>query len=244
MMNRLAIARLPGGLSAPTAWLGALGLSCLSLACARTSEERVAAIGRLLEEARTFDAEDYAPQAFAKAEGLLAEARAELEVQRSKPWFRSSPRRSRELLEESEAAASLARAEAAAGVVRARREASQAVIAAHSALDRASEAYWRSPRGKDARVDLLRMRSDLDALLGDLTEAELALEHGDFLQAGRLAAAVRQRADTVGRTIHRATASRIPAPTSRIRVPASSVEAMAAPIDKTPNAALSRQRAS
>ena len=212
MMHRQTVAGLPSGLSAPTAWLGALGLSCLSLACAKTSEERVVAITRLLDEARSFHAEDYAPEALAQAEKLLAQARAELAAQQSKPWFLSSPRRSRELLHESEAAASLVRAEAAAGVVRARREAGRALTAAHAALDRASEAYWRSPRGKDARIDLLRMRSDLDHLLGDLTEAELALEQGDFLQAERLAAEVTDRAEVVGRTISRATAFRVDKP--------------------------------
>ena len=200
------------GLSAPTAWLGALGLSCLSLACARTSEERLSAITRLVEEARSFQAAVYAPEAFARAEDLLNEARSELAAQSERSWFRSSRRRSRQLLQESEAAASLVRAEAAAAVVRARRDAGLAVTGAHAALDRASEAYWRSPRGKDTRVDLLRMRSDLDLLLGDLTKAELALEEGDFLSANRLADEVEDRAQTVAVTIHQATAYRVDEP--------------------------------
>lgn len=209
MNPTLLMARLPSGLSAPTVWLGAIGLSCLSLACARTSEERVVAITRLLDEARTFEAEDYAPAALAEAEALLAQARDELALQDSKPWFLSTHRKFRRLLSECEEAASLVRAEAAAGVVRARRQAGRALSGAHAALDRASEAYWRSPRGKDAQVDLLRMRSDLDELLSELTVAELAIERGDFLDAARLAGAVENRAGEVARTIHRATAYRI-----------------------------------
>ncbi len=215
------MARLPAGLSVPTTWLGALGLSCLSLACTQTSDERLVAIGRLLDEARSFQAQEYAPEAFARAEELLSEARRELAAQKEKPWFMSRRRRARRLLHESEVAASLLRAEAAAAVVRARHDAARRLSGAHAAFDRASEAYWRTPRGKDTRADVLRMRSDLDSLLGDLTEAELALEQGEFLFASRRAADVEQRARAVARTIDWSTAfspgaadppSRAPAP--------------------------------
>ncbi|MEM7583014.1 MAG: hypothetical protein AAF560_06515 [Acidobacteriota bacterium] len=200
---------LPKGLSAPTAWLGALGLSCLSLACARTSEERIEAIARLLDEARSYHAEQYVPKDLAHAEALLARIQEEQAAQREKPWFLSSDRQVRTLLQEAETAASMVRAEAAAAVVRARSDASQAVTGAHAALDRASEAYWRSPRGKDTQSDVLRMRRDLDALLESLTEAELALEQGEFLLALELASRVQGEAGTVARTINRATAYRI-----------------------------------
>jgi len=201
--------KVPAGLSVSTAWLGALGLSCLSLACARTSEERTQAIARLLDEARSFQAEQYVPEAFARAENLLSLAETELATQRDKPWFLNRRRRARELLRESETAASLVCAEATAAVVRARQEAARELTAAHAALDQASEAYWRSPRGKDTRTDLERMRSDLDALLGRLNEAEVALEHGDFLIASRLASDVADRAGSVAETIDRATAYRV-----------------------------------
>ena len=209
MVSKRRLPRLPRGLSVNTTWLGALGLSCLSLACARTSEERVVAIARLLEEARSFQAEQYAPKALAQAEDLLHRTRTELAEQKERPWFLSRHRRARELLQESETAASLVRAEAAAAVVRIRQGAAKDLTDAHAALHRASEAYWRSPRGKDTRTDLLRMRSDLDALLRSLNEAELALEQGDYLVTSRLAADVERRAGTVARTIDRATAYRI-----------------------------------
>ncbi len=216
MLEQHAAMRLPTGLSIPTTWLGALGLSCLSLACTRTPDERVAAIGRLLDEARSFHAEEYVPDELVRAEGLLSEARGELAAQQDKPWFLSSRRRCRELIEESEVAASLVRAEAAVAGVRARHDAARHVSGAHAALDQASEAYWRTPRGKDTRADVLRMRSDLDALLGELTRAELALEQGKFLFASRRAAEVEQRAQAVARIIDRATAALETAPTTRL----------------------------
>ncbi len=212
MLEQHTTMRLPMGLSGPTTWLGALGLSCLSLACTRTTDERVAAIARLLDEAKSFRAEEYVPEAYVRAEGLLSEARSELAAQQDKPWFLSSRRRSRELIHESEVAASLVRAEAAVAVVRARHDAARHVSGAHAALDQASEAYWRAPRGKDTHAGVLRMRSDLDALLGQLTEAELALEQGEFLFASRQAEEVEQKAQTVARIIERATAFRPGAP--------------------------------
>lgn len=212
MVLQRSASEMPAGLSVPTAWLGALGLSCLSLACARTSDERAVAIARLLEEARSFRAEQYAPESFARAEGLLSQARAELAAQHDKTWFSSRGRRIRELLSQSEAAASLVRAEAAAAIVRARQEATRELILAHTALDRASESYWRSPRGTDTHSDLERMRSDLDDLLTRSNEAELALEKGDYLIAGRLAADVAGRAVSIAETIDRATAWRVSGP--------------------------------
>ncbi len=207
MLTRHPAMRLPMGLSVPTTWLGALGLSCLSLACTRTPDERVAAITRLLDEAGSFRAEEYAPEAFTRARSLLSETREELAAQQHRPWSLSSRRRARELLQESEVAASLLRAEVAAAVVRARHDATRRVGGAHAALDEASEAYWRAPRGGDTRADVLRMRADLDALLGDLTEAELALESGEFLFASHRAAEVEQRARRVAKTIDRANAT-------------------------------------
>ncbi len=218
MPNGSTRSGLPKGLSAPTAWLGALGLSCLSLACARTSEERVLAIARLLDEARSYHAEQYVPDAFARAEELLARTRAEQEAQRGRPWFLGTHRRARQLLMKAETAASMVRAEAAAAVVRARSDASQAVTGAHEALDRASEAYWRSPRGKDTWIEILKMRSDLDALLESLTEAELALEKGEFLLSLQLASEVRSEAGKVATAINRATAYRIDDP-ARVNKP-------------------------
>ena len=210
MMSRLRLVeRLPRGLSVSTTWLGALGLSCLSLACARTVDERVVAISRLLEEARAFQAEQYVPETFARAEDLLSRARLEITAQQERPWYLSSQRHARELLRESEAAASLLRAEAAAALVRVRQEATRELAGAHTALDRASEAYWRSPRGQDTRADQLRMRSDLDGLLRDLNKAEVALEQGELLAASRLASKVERRASEVAWTIERATAFRI-----------------------------------
>ncbi len=206
------MAGLPRGLSGSTAWLGALGLSCLSLACSQRPDERVVAVSRLLDEARSFRAQEYAPKAFARAEELLTEARREIATQQDKPWFLSRQRRARRLLRESEVAASLLRAEAAAAVVRARHDAVRHVSRAHAAFDRASEAYWRVPRGRDTRADVLRMRSDLDSLLGDLTEAELALEQGEFLFAGRQAADVERRAQAVAATIDQASAFRADQP--------------------------------
>ena len=213
MLKQHSVMRLPMGLSGPTTWLGALGLSCLSLACTRTPEERVAAIARLLDEAKSFRAEEYVPEAFVRAEDLLSETRNELATQQDRPWFLSNQRRARGLLQETEVAASLLRAEVAAAVVRARHDAARHVSGAHAALDQASEAYWRAPRGKDTRVDVLRMRSDLDALLTELTEAELAVEEGEFLFASNRAAEVEKRARTVARTIDQATAFRSPGAT-------------------------------
>lgn len=236
---RPTVSRAPAGLSGSTAWLGAVGLSCLSLACARTSEERTLAIARLLDEARSFQAEQYAPEAFARAERLLSRTRAELDAQRDKPWF-ASRRRTRQLLSESEAAAALVRAEAAAAVVRARQQATREVVVAHAAFDQASEAYWRSPRGKDTRADVERMRADLDALLRRLNEAEVALESGEFLLAGRLAGEVSQRAGAVAATIDRATAYRIRDPQARAFSPASGPDApyprSPAPVARLPRA--------
>jgi len=209
MVLKRSTAEIPGGLSVSTAWLGALGLSCLSLACARTSDERAVAIARLLDEARAFQAQQYAPESFARAEDLLSQARAELAAQRDRTWFSSRRRRLRELLSQSEAAASLLRAEATAAIVRARQEAARELLLAHAALDQASEAYWRSPRGKDTRSDLERMRADLDDLLRRSNEAELALDRGDYLIAGRLAADVAGRAAAIADTIDRATAWRV-----------------------------------
>ncbi len=159
-----------------------------------------------LAESRALQAELYAPESFAQAAQLVTAARSEMAQQRATTALLRRYGEARRLLEASEAAIETTRAEASAAVLEARRSATASLAEAHGAVDRVAQAFWRSPRGKDTRSDLLRMQADLSALRSALTEAEVAQEQGDYLSARARAEHVAREALLVERTIERAMA--------------------------------------
>ncbi len=184
--------------------LAVFWLCFLSLACGTVPDERLGVATRLLDEARGLQAESYVPDALRRAEELLAQAEAELAVQKERIAFLRNYHKARNLLDEAQAAARWVRMEAAAASVEAREEAHRAVAEARIAFERADRAFRGAPRGKDTLPDLERMASDLAALREALLEAEVRLAEGDFLAARKQGKDVSREAQLVAYTIERA----------------------------------------
>ncbi|MCP4663908.1 MAG: hypothetical protein GY856_51650 [bacterium] len=184
--------------------LAALWLCGLILACGTVPDERLVAATRLLDEARSLQAENYVPDALRRAEELLAQAEAELAAQKDRIAFLRTYHKARKLLDEAQAAARWVRMEAAAASVEARQAAHRAVAEARLAFERAGKAFRGAPRGKDTLIDLERMAADLAALREALTEAEVRLAEGDFLAARKQGKDVSREAQLVAYTIEQA----------------------------------------
>lgn len=178
-------------------------------ACAPPSAERIDAVRQQLEVARERQADRYLPEIFAATEERID--RLELEVEKlaaRKLWsWRPGPVRS--LLAAAEVEVAELKASTDRAVLAAQEKAEAALEEARVAVDRAAAAYWGAPRGKDTRAEILRMRSDLEGIEGELAAVGLILEQGDFLLAHRDAQDLTRRAELLSRTIDQAMAHRL-----------------------------------
>jgi hypothetical protein len=177
---------------------GLVLVSALSLAaCGGPPQEEIQAAESALSEARAAGADRYAPEAYGKAEETLAQANAEVEVQKGKFVLMRSYGRGKQLLRQAAADAGTAKTEAAAGRVQARGEAEATIASARTALDAAIAAVASAPAGKDSRGDLQIMKGDLEALKGILSQAEAAQGSEDYATALERAGKVRQEAEAI-----------------------------------------------
>jgi hypothetical protein len=173
-------------------------VSALGLAgCGGPPQEEMQTVQTSLAEARKAGAESYAPEPYAKAGELLAQASNEMEVQKGKFVLMRSYGRTKTLLRQAEAEAGKAKTEAASHRLQARSDAQTAIEAARGALTAALSAVANAPAGKDSRADLALMRGDLEVLKGTLAEAEAAQGSEDYVTALERAGKVRQEADAI-----------------------------------------------
>ena len=173
-------------------------VSALGLAgCGGPPQEEMRAAQASLAEARKAGAESYAPEPYAKAEEILAQAGNEMETQKGKFVLMRSYGRTRQLLRQAEAEAGQAKTEAASYRLQALSGAQSAIEAARAALTAALSAVANAPAGKDSRADLAIMRGDLEVLKGTLAEADAAQGAEDYATALERAGKVRQEADAI-----------------------------------------------
>jgi hypothetical protein len=185
-------------MSSKSVVLGLVLLSALSLAaCADAPKEEVQAAQAALDEAKAAGADSYAAEAYGKAQETMAQANAEVEVQKGKFLLMRSFGRTKQLYRQAKADADKARSDAAAGKVQAEGEARTEIDAARAVLDGAILSVATAPAGKDSRADLEAMKGDLEALRATLGEAETAFGSGDYATARQRADKVRQEAGAI-----------------------------------------------
>jgi hypothetical protein len=182
--------RLLRTLALAAAVLGAFGLA----GCSKPPNYEVDAAQSTLEQAKSAGAENYAAEDFSRAQGSMAQVRAELAAQAGKLSLFRSYDKSRQLAMRVQGEAEKAKVNAVAGKIQAQQEAQAGIEAAKSSLGDAVRALATAPAAKDSRADVEAMRADLDALKGLETEAEVAFTSGGYAVAKQRSAQVRQQA--------------------------------------------------
>lgn len=186
----------------------ALGLTFSLSGCAQAPQQDIDSAKAVIEEARTAQADKYAPESFQQAEDALQSAMAEIEAQNGKFAMFRSYERATELLAQAKETGTKAKADGEAKRSEARQAAEALIKEAEIALDAAKTSLTTAPRGKGTRADIEAMKAEIETLSSTLTEAHQAFDSGDFLSAKAKADSVKAQAGQISSDIQQARAKK------------------------------------
>jgi hypothetical protein len=174
-----------------------LATTLLVTACAKAPESELTAAQSALDQARTAEAEKYAPDTWRAANDSLAAANAEIQAQNSKFALFRKYDRAKNLIAASQSSATQAQADAGVNKQAARTAADEALTMATAAVDSAKTALDSAPMGKDNRADVEAMKADLAGAETNLEQVRQAIAQEDYLGAKAQADAIRDKAMTI-----------------------------------------------
>jgi len=161
--------------------------------CSKPPQMEMQNANTALQAAKTAEAEQYAPTAYRAAMDSLNAANAAKQQQDSKFALFRSYGKSREMFVKADVAAKQAEAQAKTEKERVKQEVTQLLAQAQAALDTASAALKKAPRGKGSKVDLAMITNDLTAATAARDDALADFNAGKYLSARSKITAVIQR---------------------------------------------------
>lgn len=150
-----------------------------------------------LAAAKTAEAADYAPAALASAETAAAALQAELKAQSEKFALTRSYTKATELATAAKAAADAAAAEAVTGKEQMKTEATTLVAGVRSAVEAATAALAKAPKGKGSAADIEAMKSDVAGVQTALADMDAAIAAGKYKDAKVKAEAAKATLDKI-----------------------------------------------
>lgn len=186
-------------------YVGLVTLVVLAMtACAKPPEELIKATGEALNSAKSAQADLYAGDALAKAQGLMNEADAMKKVQDEKFALLRSYKEVEAKLNEAKAAFEAAKAAAIEGKAQKKAEAETKIQEATAALDAADLALKGAPKSKDTKADLEMMTNDIATYRQTLADAQNGLASEDYLGSISKADSVIQKANEISAMVQAA----------------------------------------
>ena len=173
------------------------GVALLSVACSKEPTEALNAATSALAAAKTAEAADYAPAALAAAETASAALQAEVKAQGEKFALTRSYAKAAELALAAKTAADAAAAQAVTGKEQMKTEATTLVAGVRSAVEAATAALAKAPKGKGTAADLEAMKSDVAGVEATLGDLDAALAGGQYKDAKVKAEAAKATLDKV-----------------------------------------------
>jgi hypothetical protein len=187
-------------------WVAALGL--VLAGCAQAPSADIDSATHAVDEARQAQAAEYAPQSWAAAQDAQSKLQIELDAQGQRWSMLRTYTVTRQLAQDTKAAADRSRDEAIAGKDRAKNEASTLMAQAREEVGRANTAVTTAPRGKGTEADLASMKSDAGSLDDTLAEMQKAFDDGNYNEAKAKAQAAIDAAKTIQSEIENAKSQR------------------------------------
>jgi hypothetical protein len=167
------------------------GVALLSVACAKEPTEALNAATSALAAAKTAEAADYAPAALAEKFSLTR-----------------SYTKAAELATAAKAAADAAAAQAVSGKEQMKTEATTLVAGVRSAVDAATAALAKAPKGKGSAADLEAMKSDVAGVAAALPDMDAAIAAGKYKDAKVKAEAAKATLDKIVADVQAAIAAK------------------------------------
>jgi hypothetical protein len=176
----------------------------LVTACAKPPMDAKTAAEAALQQAKTAEAEKYAPDMWRAASDSLAAADAEIQAQASKfALFRKYDRASA-LIAAAQSAATKAAQDAVVNKEAAKNAANEALTMAAAMVDSADALLMHAPVGKDNRADVEMMKADLSGAKTNLDAVRTAITQEDYIGARSQAEAITAKATQIINDVHAA----------------------------------------
>jgi hypothetical protein len=161
----------------------ALMLLALIAGCSKPPDVEIQAASAAIDQARTAEAEAYAPASFRTATDSLNAANAEKTTQDGKFALFRSYSKAKDMFVRVAALAGKAQQDAAAEKERVKAEVTGLMTSAKEAIDAATQALEKAPKGKDTKAELELIKNDLAALTPAYADVEADFNSGKYLTA-------------------------------------------------------------
>jgi hypothetical protein len=163
--------------------LAALLLLAFIAGCSKVPEAEMAAATQSIDAARTAEAEAYAPAAYRTAMDTLNAANAEKTTQDGKFVLFRSYSKSKDMFVKAKDLAGTAAAQAETEKEKVKNEVIALMTEAKAAIDSATAALAKAPKGKDTKAELELIKNDLAALTPAYADVETDFTGGKYLSA-------------------------------------------------------------
>jgi len=175
-----------------------VALALLAIAgCSKPPEAEMQAAQTAIDAARTAEAEQYVPDVFRVSSDTLNAANAAKQEQDSKFALFRSYGKSKEMFIRAKALADNAATEAAAEKERVRVQVEGLITQAQAAINSASAALAKAPKGKGNKAEIELIKNDLAGLGAQFEEAKNNYTAGKYLVARSKVEAVTQKANSI-----------------------------------------------
>lgn len=188
--------------------LAALLLLAFIAGCSKAPEVEMAAATQAIEACRTAEAEAYAPAAFRTAMDTLNAANAAKTEQDGKFALFRSYAKSKDMFVKAKDLASSASAQAETEKEKVKQEVIGLLAQAKAAIDSATMALEKAPKGKDTKAELEMIKGSLTALTPAYADAEADFNGGKYLSARTKVQSVIQGAKSISDEIAAAAAKK------------------------------------
>ncbi|MDZ4803606.1 MAG: hypothetical protein SGI90_01930 [Candidatus Eisenbacteria bacterium] len=174
-----------------------LATTLMVTACAKVPQDQLTAAQAALDNARTAEAERYAPEVWRAASDSLAAANAEIQAQASKFALFRKYDRTNALIAASSTAAAKASQDAVVNKEAAKNAANEALATAVAMVDSAKVVLASAPVGKDNRADVEMMKADLTGAETNLEQVRTAITNADYFGARSQAEAITAKSNEI-----------------------------------------------
>jgi hypothetical protein len=185
------------------------------IGCGKPPEAEMQAASTAFNAAKVAEADQYVPKAFRTAQDTLNAANAAKQQQDSKFALFRSYSKAKALFVKAEALSKQAETDGKAEKERVKALVTDLFTQAQIAIDDATKALSKAPRGKGSKVDLEMIKNDLTAVVTARDDAMQDFNAGKYLVAKPKVEQVIQRAIRIVDEIAQATAKKAPMPATK-----------------------------
>lgn len=178
----------------------------LVVGCSKAPEMEMNNATTAMQAAQTSEAEQYAPDAYKMAQDTLAAANAAKTEQDSKFALFRSYGKSKEMFAAAQTLADKAKADADTEKERVRQEVTGMITETQAAIDAATAALAKAPRGKGSKADIEMIKNDLASVTTAFDQAKADFDSGKYLVAKTKLEAVKAKAESITNEIQTAAA--------------------------------------